>query len=336
MKHAVKTGYVETCLRDGSSYRVPYWHVDSGKDGPSVLVTAALHGTELQGSEMLRQFLPTLRKKLLRGSCMLFPFANPAAVRRQQPHIDFEFGRNYGRDRVNNVNGTWPGKADGSSAQRLSHALYEAVVKPATHLIDLHCWQRKQAATGLARTGRQDSLDVVNASGLPFGRHSEWEPHIKQRPVTPCTLSSIFHDTDRTAMTVEFSGQYGFWPEQLNLGLGALTNVFRHFHMLAGAPRRPARPTVWLNDSKQIKVKAPTSGVFVPASVELGGWIDRGEPLGHIFAIGSLKSFTVEAPGAGYLWRMGPMHTQQDKQVRMLFHPYVEKGEQVAETYAPR
>jgi len=334
--NSVEIKHVEAGLPDGSKYHVPYWHVDSGKDGPCVLVTAALHGSELQGAEALRQFLPFVKKGLLRGSCMLVPFANPVAVRMRQPHIDFEPGRDYGRDRVNNVNGSWPGKPDGSNAERLSHALFHGVVTHATHLVDIHCWQCNMATTGLARTGRQDSLDLVSASGLSFGRHSEWEPKVKQRPVTPCTLSSYFHDTDRTAMAVELSGQYGFWPEQMALGLRALRNAFRHFGMASGPLRRGGRPTVWLNDCKQIKIGAPATGVFVPVPVALGSWIEAGEPLGHVFTVSGLKTRKLHARKSGYLWRMGPMHTQQGKQVRMLFHPYVEKGEDVVEMYARR
>ena len=104
---------VNVRLVSGERYQVPYWQIHSGRTGPRLLVTAALHGNELQGPEILRRWLRLAGKELARGSCVLIPFANPEAVRRRHPHIDFEHNHYYGNDSRNNVNCSWPGMADG-------------------------------------------------------------------------------------------------------------------------------------------------------------------------------------------------------------------------------
>jgi len=330
--------HIKATLTDGSTYDIPYWEVDSGKSGPCVLVTAAMHGMEVQGSEALRRFLPVVTDSLLKGSCLLVPFACPEAVRRRQHHLDFDFRLPGGRaseDSIISVNSAWPGNADGTNAERLAHALFHAVVERATHLIDIHCWQRIQGAAGLAREGRQDSIDLVNAAGTPFGRRSEWKPEIKERPVTPCTLTSYFHDTDRTAMCVELSGQYGFWPDQVELGLRILCNSFRHWGMLAGDVEEPERPTVWLNDCDEIDVPAPTSGVFVPQAYAPTDRVEKGAVLGHISVPATLEIVEVLSPSEGYLFRFGPMHDHLYQHVRMFFHPHVEEGQTVAVVARP-
>jgi predicted deacylase len=322
---------IDVELADDTTYQLPYWQVDSGNPGPRVLITAALHGSELQGSEVLRRFLPEAEQGVVRGGCYLLPLANPEAIRRRQPHIDFEHGRYYGRDNVNNVNCTWPGKADGSSGQRLSHALFQSLVQDADCLLDIHCWQHLRAATGLARTGRQDSIDLVNAAAPPFGRHGQWQPEVKERPITPCTLTSYFHDTDRTAMSLELSGQYGFWPEQLTLGMQIVRNALRHLGVMDGEPEAPLHPTVWLNDTTKVDVVAPCKGVFVPAEHALSDWVQAGARVGHIFTIDDLGTVDVLAPAAGYLHRLGPTHDVGNEQTRMFMHPYVDEGQVVAE-----
>ena len=329
----------QATLTDGSAYDVPYWEVDSGAPGPCVLVTTAMHGMELQGSEALRRFLPLVTDQLVEGSCLLLPFANPETVRRRQHHIDFDFRLPGGReseDHIISVNSAWPGDAGGTNAERLAYALFHAVVQRATCLIDIHCWQRRQAATGLAREGRQDSVDLVNAAGTPFGRRSEWKPEIQERPVTPCTLTSYFHDTDRTAMCVELSGQYGFWPDQVELGLRILCNSFRHWGMLPGDIERPARPTVWLNDCDEMEVAAPAAGVFVPQPLAPTDWVEKGAGLGHIFVPATLETTEVLAPAEGCLFRFGPMHDHDFQHVRMFFHPHVEVGQSVALLARPK
>ncbi len=327
----VEMRYVEPTLSTGESYRIPYWHIDSGRDGPCVLVTAALHRGELQGSEAVRRFKPVVEEDLLCGSCMLIPFANPEATRRRQPHIDFEVGRYYGRDSVNNVNCSWPGDPEGSSEQRLSNALFHAVVEPATKLIDLHCWQHITAATGLANSDRPDSIEAVNAAGPPFGRHGQWKPEVKERPVTPCTLTSCFHDTDRTAFCVELSGQNGFWPDQVELGLQILNNTFRHFGMLPGEPVKPEYPTVWLNDCEQMEVLAPASGVFVAAPLSPGDRVKQGDRLGHIVLMDSFDIVPIAAESNAVVFRFG----NYKEQAAMPFHPYVEREEPLAVLVCP-
>jgi len=294
---------------------------------------------ELQGSEALRRFLPVVTDSLLKGSCLLLPFACPEAVRRRQHHIDFDFRLPGGReseDHIISVNSAWPGRADGTNAERLAHALFHGVVQRATHLIDIHCWQRLQAATGLARAGRQDSIDLVNAAGTPFGRRTEWKPEVHERPITPCTLTSYFHDTDRTAMCVELSGQYGFWPDQVELGLRILRNSFRHWGLLPGGIEKPDHPTVWLNDCDEIEVPAPAAGVFVPRSYAPTDWVGKGAILGHLFVPATLETIEVLAPAEGYLFRFGPMHDHLFQHVRMFFHPHVEAGQAVAVVARPK
>ena len=332
----LELNHINSSLTDGTPYTVPYWRVDSGRPGPCVLVTSALHASELQGAEILRRVAPHLAQQLLCGSCLLVPFANPVAVKRRQPHIDFEHGRYYGADFVNNVNCTWPGDPDGSNAQRLSHALFSSVVNGASHLIDLHCWQHLRAATGLTRAGRDDCVALVNSTGLPFARASEWHPEITERPVTPCTLSSYFNDTDRVGICIEFSGQYGFWKEQLELGERALLNSLRHLEMLPGALEEPARPTIWLNESHEHTATAPTPGVFVPEPLSLGEHVESGALLGRILRLDDLGATEVPAPGSGCLFRFGPMHDVGYEQTRMFLHPHVEKGQELATLVEPK
>ena len=332
----LELNHTNSSLTDGTSYTIPYWRVDSGRPGPCVLVTSALHASELQGAEILRRVAPHLAQQLLCGSCLLVPFANPVAVQRRQPHIDFEHGRYYGADFVNNVNCTWPGDPAGSNAQRLSHALLNTVVSRASHLIDLHCWQHLRAATGLTRANREDCAALVNATGLPFARASEWRPEITERPVTPCTLSSYFNDTDRVGICIEFSGQYGFWEEQIELGERALLNAFRHLEMLPGEPARPLRPTIWLNESRELNVSALASGVFVPEPLSLGQCVGKGDLLGRILSLGDLGATDVSAPETGYLFRLGPMHDVGFEQTRMFMHPHVDEGQELATLVEPR
>lgn len=49
----VKVDHAVATLQDGSKLATPFWRIESGKDGPSLLLLAAQHGNEVQGVEPL-------------------------------------------------------------------------------------------------------------------------------------------------------------------------------------------------------------------------------------------------------------------------------------------
>ncbi|MBM4085681.1 MAG: succinylglutamate desuccinylase/aspartoacylase family protein [Planctomycetes bacterium] len=320
-------------LVGGERYEVRHWEVTARAPGPCVLITAALHGNEVQGSEVLRRVLPLLRRGLRKGVCLLVPMANPCAIQRHWPHIDFEHGRTYSGDRVNNVNCTWPGDAGGSNAQRLSHALFQTLVERATHSIDIHCWSCVTAAAALAVTGDRASIELAGVSGLRFARHMQWLPKEPLKPDSPRILTGHFAATGRPAVAVELSGQYGFWPREVAWGVRAVKNWLRHVGMLSGEPEVPDGGPIWLNDNPGTDVPSPRAGLFVPQpSYATSVWVEAGR---HVFAADDLSTTVVQAPVSGYLYQLRPAHEKTSEHTMMWLHPHVKDGEVLAKICAP-
>jgi predicted deacylase len=320
-------------LTDGTTYQVPYWEVRAAADGPCLLVTAALHGNEIQGVEVLRRLLPTVRDGLRCGACLFVPMANVMAVRRRQPHIDFEVGRYYGRDNVNNVNCAWPGKTDGSNGQRLAHAFHRDLLPQATHLVDLHCYSRCWAAIVYARAGHEPSLALARACGLRFAAKGTWKPDVRERPVFPCTLENLFDDTGRAGVSIELSGQYGYWEPEVRRGARAVLNCLRLLRMLPGEIERD-EPLIWLSDANSVKCVAPHSGLFAPADIALGDPVEEGAVLGHVLSDRDLHETPIRAPARGFLYQMGPIRGGGMNDIAAdpltMLHPYAAENEVVA------
>lgn len=315
---------VKAELASGEKYDVRYWDVDSGKDGPCVLILAALHANELQGAEILYRVLPEIESGLLKGRCLVVPFANPKALERYHPHIDFEYDHYYGNDAKNNVNCSWPGNPEGTSAERLSHALREAVVEQATHLLDLHCWNRVWAAAALAPQGDEPSMRLAEATALRFAvrRPRRTEP--------PYTVVGYLLDTGRTAIAVEFAGQYGFWPKEVERGIVVARNFLRCLEMLPGELEGKDEPTLWMDESEETEITAPVAGVFLPEPLATSDFIAEGSLLGYILSHETLTKTPVPAPTSGYLYKYGALHKDLIEHVRAFHHPFVKEGELIA------
>jgi len=120
-------------LRVGESYsgmtvKVPV-HVRRGlQEGPSVFVTAAVHGNEINGTGAIRELILDSSFRLLKGTLVLVPVVNI---------LGFERHSRYLPDR-RDLNRCFPGSASGSLASRLARVVFNEIVGRCDYGIDLH------------------------------------------------------------------------------------------------------------------------------------------------------------------------------------------------------
>lgn len=323
--------FIEIERNSEKNYKVAYWELDSGIPGPRVLITGAMHGNEIQSPEIIRCFREIAEKKLIAGSCILIPFCNPVAVCNRHAHIDFETGRRYSSDHVNNLNCAWPGKNDGSDTQRLSYTLFNSgIIKEATHCIDLHCWQSMMESTVLPYSTNPISMAMAKASRLPFIKYNP-KTRSKNEPQFPCILSDYFNNYGNAAICVEFSGQFLIHHRVLENGIQALVNIFKSLNMIDGELEGKPELPIIIDEHQRLDIKAPADGLFVKANCKLGDEIKKCELIGHIFSEKDLKKYAIMALKGGWLFRYG---RQQDSLLctdpLTAYHVYANKGEVVA------
>lgn len=97
-------------------------------DGPRMFVSAAIHGDEINGIEIIRRLLHLPALHNLRGTLIAVPVVNVYGFVRHSRYLP---------DR-RDLNRTFPGSETGSLAARLAHAFMQMVVINSTHGIDLH------------------------------------------------------------------------------------------------------------------------------------------------------------------------------------------------------
>ena len=104
-------------------------HVLHGLEpGPTMFVSAAIHGDELNGVEIIRRLLRTLRPQSIHGTLLCVPVVNV---------FGFISRSRYLPDR-RDLNRSFPGSATGSLAARLAHLFLTEIVKRSQIGIDLH------------------------------------------------------------------------------------------------------------------------------------------------------------------------------------------------------
>ncbi len=112
----------------GEAIRVPVHVWRAPEPGPSLFVTGAVHGDEVNGTGTIRQLILEPPFELRRGTLILVPVVNILA---------FERMSRYSPDR-RDLNRSFPGLKKGSLTSRLAHVIYSNIVSRCDYGIDLH------------------------------------------------------------------------------------------------------------------------------------------------------------------------------------------------------
>ena len=322
----VELHHVIATLGDGSELATPWWRVRSGEDGPDLLVLAAQHGNEVQGAEVIRRFACECGEALLRGTAWLVPFANLPAIRHRRNSILLgpeEKGTE--RHRAHNMNGQWPGDQAGNDIQRLGHALHEEIVRYASHVIDLHCWNKFWATATLATDDGGESRRMGEVAGTRFTWWREAAP-----VELPAQIRGAVVARGGAGMAMELSGQYVMVEREVQTGVRTVTNVAKVLGMLAGEPDLPPDTGIDVTDDTTAVVEAPCSGLFVQApELQLEDRVEAGQSLGHIIRDDDLSVEEIAAPVGGWLWRFGSHRPDPDVSLADQ-HPYSQHGDPLA------
>ena len=107
---------------------LPVTVVNGIEPGPKLWLSAAIHGDELNGVEIIRQVLTQVQPEKLRGTLIAVPIVNVFGLIEQSRYLP---------DR-RDLNRSFPGSETGSLASRLANLFVREIVSKSTHGIDLH------------------------------------------------------------------------------------------------------------------------------------------------------------------------------------------------------
>lgn len=113
---------------DGSSDQTPVLVINGMGKGPTLCLTGAIHGDELNGIEIVRRVTQDLEPARIRGAVIGIPIVNLQGFRR---------GSRYLPDR-RDLNRHFPGNPNGSAASRIAWSLFDGIIRHCDGLVDVH------------------------------------------------------------------------------------------------------------------------------------------------------------------------------------------------------
>jgi len=250
-----------TELFEGVPVSTPVLVVNGAKPGPTLCLTAAVHGDELNGIEIVRRVLHDIDPEKLAGAVIGVPIVNVQGFRR---------GSRYLPDR-RDLNRYFPGNPKGSAAARIAHALFTDVIANCDALVDLHTGSFERANLPQIRADLRNP-DVVTLT-LGFGSmvvlHSE---------PTVGTLRYAATMAGIPAVVVEAGGPSQLEPSEVQHGVKGIETLLTTLGMvrkvrLWGDPEPVYYRSTW--------VRADNGGILL-ADVALGTTVRKGDLLGTI------------------------------------------------------
>ncbi len=240
---------------------MPVQVVHGRKDGPVVFVSAAVHGDEINGVEIIRRLLrmPMLRR--LNGTLIAVPIVNVFGFHNRSRYLP---------DR-RDLNRSFPGSDMGSLAARLAHVFMTEIVAKSDVGIDLHTAAVHRDNLPQIRADLKDPVldPLARAFGAPVLLHSA---------APPGSLRSAANDLAIPVMVYEAGEALRFDEAGIRIGLRGVINVLRRLAMLP-PHKRPTRPGAILKSSAW--VRAEHSGI-VRTLVRLGSAVAQNALLGVI------------------------------------------------------
>ncbi|MFM7402857.1 MAG: succinylglutamate desuccinylase/aspartoacylase family protein [Erythrobacter sp.] len=230
-------------MANGTASSLAVRVLHGAKPGPTVFISAAIHGDEIIGTAIIQRLAQQLEPETLAGTVLLVPVANI---------FGFTAHTRYLPDR-RDLNRSFPGSAKGSLAGQLAHIFYREVVERCELGIDIHsaAIHRYNLPQIRIAAGNRRLVELAMAFGAPV---------IIESPLRDGSLRDLAQKKGVEMLLMEAGEALRFDRLSIETGVEGVERVLAHLGMIGaddglttvGIPARANR-SVW--------VRAPRGGV---------------------------------------------------------------------------
>jgi predicted deacylase len=246
---------------DGVSIQRGVLVANGARPGPTLCITAVVHGDEHNGLEIVRRVLYEIDPAHLRGAVVGVPIVNLDGFRR---------GTRYLPDR-RDLNRYFPGNEQGSAAARLAYSLFEGVIRSCNYLIDIHTGSFHRANLTQVR-GDLTNLDVVDLSrrfGATVILHNRGAVGTLRRAATDIGIPTV---------TLETGEPLRIQDREVRHGVAAIQHAMNALSMYPRGLQSKATAPVYF-ESRWVRVD---EGGVLMSGVHLGDLVEQGTRLGTV------------------------------------------------------
>jgi predicted deacylase len=310
------SGLIAIPARADSGTQVPITIIRGRQSGPTLALIAGTHGSEVAPIVALQRLRADVNPAELRGTLILVHVANMPSFLGRTIYYSPIDGKN--------LNRVYPGRADGTTSERIAYAITTEVIARADYLVDMHAGDGNESLrpytywSSLGVDARVDS--IARDMALAWGHDRIVIDNDRPRDLAASLYTqNTAHLRGKPALTTE-TGWLGE-PNELMIqrNVTGAIRLLRYFRMLPG-PVEMVRTPIWIERTEVLR--SPATGVW-HAAVERGHTVAQGSLLGTLTDFFGNVLAEIRAPFAGEV-------------LYIVATPAMSKGEPVGMIGSPR
>ncbi len=266
-----------------TSVDVPIIIERAKKPGPVILITAGIHGDEINGVEVVRQIIVKEINKPARGTVICIPILNVFGFL----NMTREFPD--GRD----LNRVFPGSKNGSLASRFAYQFVHKILPVADFCMDFHTGgaSRFNAPQIRIKKGEELALHYARIFNAPF-------------TIIAKTLMKSYRETcakaGKPVLLFEGGKSSDSNKTVAKVGVEGVMRILAHFEMLKAKFEvpDPTGETICIENSAWMRAKY--SGLL-HIKIPFGKHVEKGEYIATITDPYGKLRHKVKAPNTGYV-----------------------------------
>jgi len=242
-------------------------HVIRGKkEGPTVFVSAAVHGDELNGIEIIRRLISQKTLRLSSGSLIFVPMVNVYGVLNQSRYMP---------DR-RDLNRSFPGSPKGSLAGIVANKFLSEIVEHCQYGIDLHTGAIHRSNLPQIRANLKDeeTRELAEIFGVPVLLNSNLRDGSLRGAAVESGTKILLYEAGQALRFDELS---------IRAGVRGVQNVLTHLGMIQRKKRKTTskRAIIPFIANTSAWTRANASGIVNDLKY-LGDNVQKGDPLAKI------------------------------------------------------
>lgn len=245
----------------GLSLPTPVLIVKGKNPGPTLCITSAIHGDELNGIEVVRRVMYDIEPDDLNGTLIGVPIVNLQG---------FQSATRYLSDR-RDLNRYFPGEPNGSLASRIANSFFHEIIIHCNYLIDIHTGSFRR--TNLPQIRADMSNEEVAQFVESFDKIA-----IVHHAGSDGMLRKAANDSGIIAVTMELGESLRIQESQITAGTHSINRILDKLKMyprmlIWGEPEPAYYESMWLRVE---------SGGILFNEMNLGDSVSEGDVLGIV------------------------------------------------------
>ena len=254
-----------------SQVKMPVAFINGRNPGPTLCVTAGVHGCEYSSIEAVIRLIEQLKPEEINGKVIAIPIVNIPS---------FEYRSAFVNPLDNlNLNRIFPGNPKGTISHIMVNKLYTEIIAKSDFFIDCH--------------GGDLTEDILNCVWIPVAK-DEKKRKILSDLAACFNTKYVLLDTEGEgsstytafiqlgipSLTTEGGGAGLLEEEDVRFHLEGIINVMKYLEMLDGTPNMMKEQMI----SEVHSIKAPCGGIF-RTKVKLGDVVESGQTVAEIIDV---------------------------------------------------